>query len=73
MISTRKRVALMKDDFKTILDRPTCTVEEFRKIVRLSRNSAYDAVRRGDVEVIRHGRLIRVITAPLKVKLGLGQ
>jgi hypothetical protein len=61
----------MMDEIKRILDQPTCTVEEYGKVVRASRNSAYEAVRRGDVEAIRVGRLVRVLTAPLKAKLGL--
>jgi excisionase family DNA binding protein len=63
----------VRDDVKEMLDRPTCSVEEFAKIFDLSKNPAYEAVKRGDVPSIRMGRLIRIPTAPLKVKLGLGQ
>jgi hypothetical protein len=68
-----KRNAMMPDDIRKILARPTCTVGEFGKIFGLSKNPAYEAVKRGDVPSIRMGRLIRVPTAPLRAKLGLGQ
>ena len=69
----REGATLMRDDIKEILARPTCTVEEFGRIFGLSKNPAYEAVKRGDVPSIRMGRLIGVSTAPLKAKLGLGQ
>jgi hypothetical protein len=61
----------LKDDIKEILARPTCSVEEFGRIFGLSKNPAYEAVKRGDVPSIRMGRLIRLPTKPLRVKLGL--
>jgi hypothetical protein len=39
--------------------------------VGLSRPGTYNAVNRGDFETIRIGRLIKVITAPLRKKLGI--
>ena len=63
----------MRDDIKEILARPTCTVEESGEIFGVSKNPAYEAVKRGDVPSIRMGQLIHVPSAPLKIKLGLGQ
>ncbi len=63
----------MNDRVKEILGRPTCSVEECREIVPGSRNSTYEAIKRGDIPSIRVGRRIHVLTAPLKAKLGLGQ
>jgi hypothetical protein len=37
----------------------------------LSKSGTYDAMRRGDFETLRVGRLIKVITAPLRRQLGL--
>jgi hypothetical protein len=37
----------------------------------LSKGGTYDAMRRGDFETLRVGRLIKVITAPLRRQLGL--
>jgi hypothetical protein len=39
--------------------------------LELSKGGVYDAVRRGDFETIRIGRLIKVITAPLRRQLGI--
>ena len=61
----------MSEDIKEILARPTCSVEEFRRIFDLSKNPAYDAVKRGDVPSVRLGGRIRIPTAPLRAKLGL--
>ncbi len=36
------------------------TVEEFRQQTQLSRNLAYELLRRGDVEHVRVGRVIRI-------------
>jgi excisionase family DNA binding protein len=36
------------------------TVEEWAAKMRISRSAAYDAVKNGDVVVIRIGRLIRI-------------
>jgi hypothetical protein len=40
-------------------------------VLDLSKGAAYDAVHRGDFETLRVGRLIKVITAPLRKKLGI--
>jgi len=37
----------------------------------LSRGGAYEAVRRGEIETIRMGRVIRAITAPMRKKLSI--
>jgi hypothetical protein len=39
--------------------------------VGLSKPGTYNAIHRGDFEVIRIGRLVKVITAPLRKKLGI--
>jgi hypothetical protein len=57
--------------FWQILNQPTCSVDEFGELFGISRNPAYEAVKRGDVPSIRLGGRIRVPTAPLKAKLGL--
>lgn len=40
--------------------RDVLTVEEWAAKMRISRSAAYDAVKNGDVKVIRIGRLIRI-------------
>ncbi|HYI30320.1 MAG TPA: hypothetical protein VD863_20970 [Bradyrhizobium sp.] len=54
-----------------LLSRPSLTPEQTREIIPLSRNGIYDAIKRGDIEVIRMGRRIVVPTAPLRRKLGM--
>jgi excisionase family DNA binding protein len=61
----------MTSDIMEILQQPTCSVEEFRRVMGISKNPAYEAVKRGEVPSIRMGKRIRIPTAPLKVKLGL--
>jgi hypothetical protein len=61
----------MTDNVRAILNRPTCSVEEWRKIFGLSKNPAYEAVKRGDVPSIRVGGRILIPTAPLRKMLGL--
>jgi len=63
----------MNKDTNAILERPTCSVEEFGKMMGVSKNPAYEAVKRGDVASIRVGGRIRIPTAPLKAKLGIAQ
>jgi hypothetical protein len=65
----------MNDDLmreaREILAKPTCSVDEFAKIFEISRNPAYDAVKRGDVPSVRFNGRIRLPTAPLRQMLGL--
>jgi len=56
---------------EALLAKPTITPDELAVVLRTSRNGAYDAVRRGDVESFRVGKKIKVPTAPLRRKLGM--
>lgn len=40
-------------------------------VMDLSRNGTYDAAKRGDIDVIRIGRLKKAVSAPLRKRLGL--
>jgi excisionase family DNA binding protein len=53
-------------------DHPVLTVEEARKILRLSRNSMYTAIARGEIPSIRVGRRLLVPRAALELMLGGG-
>lgn len=50
---------------------PTVTVEEAGRLLGLSRGSAYEAAKRGDLPTIRIGRRYLVPTAQLRKLLGL--
>ncbi|SFJ84053.1 DNA binding domain-containing protein, excisionase family [Streptosporangium canum] len=52
-------------------ERATMTVTETARILGIHRDTAYDAVRRGDLPAIRVGRAILVPTALLAAMLGL--
>ena len=62
----------MTEDTKEILEKPTCSVKELGRVFRLSKNPAYEAVKRGDFPSIRVGGRIRIPTAPLRRMLGMG-
>lgn len=48
-------------------DQPlTCSVPEAGRILGLSRNTAYEAAHKGEIPVIRIGRLFRVPIAALE-------
>jgi hypothetical protein len=64
----------MDEDVKRVLQHPTCSVEEWRTLIfPLSKNSAYSAIERGEVESIRVGGRIRIVTAPWRRKLGFDE
>lgn len=48
------------------------TVEEAAEVLQISRNSAYEAVREGQIPSTRVGRRILVLWVPLMKKLGAG-
>ncbi|MDO8398913.1 MAG: hypothetical protein Q7T45_13940 [Bradyrhizobium sp.] len=56
-----------------LLERPTITPDQLLKsrILPLSRNGIYDAILRGEIDVITIGRKKAVITASLRKKLGM--
>ena len=49
---------------------PVMTVEKAAKVLRISRNSAYEAVKRGEIPSMRFGRLIRVPRAAIQKMVG---
>jgi hypothetical protein len=58
-------------NFIKLLSRPTMTIENYRRVMGVGRNAAYASVHRGDVETMRAGDRILVLTAPLRRKLGI--
>lgn len=55
----------------TAWDKPTMTVLDMAGVLGVSREAAYDAVRRGDIPSIRVGRKILIPTAKLAAMLGI--
>ena len=56
-----KEAVTVEDSYNSYEDIPVMmTVEEFGKLMRISRNSAYAFVRSGLVPTVKVGRLIRI-------------
>lgn len=62
---------LSQAEIERLLSRPTITANELAGVLRTSRNGAYDCIKRGEVAVIRVGRKVKVLTAPLRRQLGM--
>ncbi len=60
-------------EIKELLGRLTITPDELHQsgILPLGRNGIYDAIKRGDLDVIEIGKKKAIITAPLRKKLGI--
>jgi hypothetical protein len=56
-----------------LLNKPTITPDElFRSgVLPLSRNAIYEAIKRGEIEVLSFGRKKAIVTAALRKRLGL--
>lgn len=61
----------MDPEIQKLLNRPTITVDEYRRIMRTGRNATYAAISRGEIEVVKVGKRILATTAPLRRKLGI--
>jgi excisionase family DNA binding protein len=51
--------------------RPTISVAQAAQLLGVGESAVYGAIKRGEIEAIRIGRLIRVMRAPLLEMLGL--
>lgn len=67
MTAPKQPVAVIAD----LSDRTVITVEDFARLVGISRSSAYEAVKRGEVPVRRVGRRLFVPVPALKRWLGV--
>jgi excisionase family DNA binding protein len=66
-----EKIQLSRAEIDRLLSRPTITADELAKVLRTSRNGAYDAIRRGEIATIKVGRKIKVLTGPLRAQLGI--
>ena len=55
------------------MDRWTVTVEEAAQMLGISRSSAYECVRRGELRAVRLGRRLVVPRAGLEALLGIDE
>jgi hypothetical protein len=61
------------EEIKALLANPTISPDELysARILPLSRNGIYGAIKRGEIEVVGYGRKKAIVTAPLRKKLGI--
>ena len=66
---------MTKQEIAELLSQPTITPDQLltSKILPLSRNGIYEAIRRGDLQVMPIGRKKAIITAPLRRQLGIDE
>lgn len=62
---------LAKNELDQLLAQPTLTVADALKVVPISRNGIYEAIRRGEIQTVKIGKKILVPTAPLRRLLGI--
>ena len=62
---------IAKTELDQLLAQPTLTVADALKVIPISRNGIYEAIRRGEIQTIKIGKKILVPTGPLKRQLGL--
>lgn len=60
-----------KTDIENLLRNPTITVDAAARVLSMGRNAAYDAVRRGEIETMKVGKRYKVLSAPLRRRLGI--
>jgi excisionase family DNA binding protein len=61
----------MNEEILNLLREPTISVDNAARVLKIGRNAAYEAVRRGEIESIPIGKRRIVPTAPLRKKLGI--
>lgn len=61
----------MDEEIQKLLCQATISIEEAGRVLGIGRNGVHDVVKRGEIESISLGKRRRVLTAPLRRKLGL--
>jgi hypothetical protein len=64
---------MTKQEIAKLLSQPTITPDQLAVsgIFPISRNGIYEAIKRGDLQVVTLGRKKAIITAPLRKQLGI--
>jgi hypothetical protein len=67
-----KSPKILEKIMQEIMTKPTVPLWPHVGVVYdIGRNGVYEMARRGDIETVRVGHLLRVITAPLRKQLGI--
>jgi hypothetical protein len=62
----------LREIIEDIRTKPTVPIwPHLGAALNLSRGAAYAAAKRGDIETIRIGKLVRAVSAPLRKRLGI--
>jgi hypothetical protein len=64
---------MTKQEIERLLSQPTITPDQLAasRILPISRNGIYEAIKRGELQVVSIGRKKAIITAPLRKQLGI--
>jgi excisionase family DNA binding protein len=64
---------MTKQEIEELLSRPTITPDELlqSKILRVGRNSIYEAISSGEIAAMKVGKKKLILTAPLRKQLGI--
>lgn len=64
---------MTNEEIRELLARPTITPDELFQsgVLPLSRNGIYEAINRGEIEVLPLGKKKAIVTSALRRKLGL--
>jgi excisionase family DNA binding protein len=63
---------MLDEEKATLLRQPALKAAEVARLLNVSKNSVYEGIKAGQYEVIAVGkRSVRIITAPLRKKLGV--
>ena len=60
---------LTTDEIDQLLSKPWLHVPQAGAILGLNRSASYEAAKRGEIETIRIGRLLKGLTAPMRKKM----
>jgi hypothetical protein len=60
---------LTMDEVDKLLSKPWQPVPVIGAILGLNRSASYEAAKRGEIETIRIGRLLKGLTAPMRKKM----
>ena len=64
---------LTMDEVDELLSKPWLPVPVAGSILGLNRSASYEAAKRGEIETIKVGRLLKALTTPMRKKLRIAE
>ena len=72
ILMTAERLPSIEEAIEEIKTKPVVPVwPTVGLVLGLSRGATYDALRRGEIDVVKYGRLYKAVTSSLRRKLGI--